>query len=161
MLIKGIGIAFLTAITVYLCFEATKMEKKKLRQAEGFLLFLRHVKAQISCYCAPLGEIFAEFANDALEECGFLPVLREKGLADAVKKSRSSIYLEEEEINMLTAFASQLGTGYRSEQLEICDYYIGEFENLLNLKREEHPKKSKLGRTVVLTGGLMLIVVLL
>lgn len=161
MLIKCLGILTLLFITVYFAFEVTMMEKRKLRQAEGFMLFLRHVRAQISCFCTPLTDIFSGFSNDALEECGFLPVAREGNLSCAVDKSKGKIYLEEEEINMLSAFASQLGSSYRNEQLEICDYYIGEFENLFNRVRDEHPKKAKLFRGVVLTGGLMLIVVLI
>lgn len=160
MLIKCLGIMTLMTITIYLSFEMTLMEKRKLRQTEGFLLFLRHIRAQISCFCTPLSDIFSSFENDALSECGFLKEAQNGDFATAITRCRSKIYLEEEEINMLSSFASQLGTSYRSEQLEICDYYIGEFENLFTRKREDHPKKSKLCRGVILTGGLMLIVVL-
>ena len=160
MLIKCLGILTLLSITLYFCVEVTMMEKRKLRQTEGFLLFLRHIRAEISCFCTPLAEIFASFKNDALEECGFLREARDGNLQKAIEKTRSKIYLEEEEINMISALSSQLGSSYRDEQLEICDYYIDEFENLFTHARDEHQKRSKLCRGVVLTGGLMLIVVL-
>ena len=161
MIVKCLGILTLLSITLYFCYELTMLEKRRLRQTEGFLLLLRHIRAEISCFCSPLCEIFDAFQNESLEECGFLSALKSSNLSEAIEKTRSRIYLEQEEINMLGALASQLGSSYRDQQIELCDYYIGEFENLFTKTREEHPKRSKLCRGVVLTGGLMLIIVLI
>ena len=159
MLLKICGTLTLLIITAYLCYEASALEAKRVRQAEGFLLLLRHVKAQISCFCTPTCEIFASFENEALSDIGFLERLSKGDFCTALEESRDKIYLDEEEINLLTAFGRELGKGYRQEEIEGCDYYIGELENAYAKKREEQPKKSRLYRSLVLTGGLMLIIV--
>ena len=159
MLIKVCGAATLLLITLYLCYEASRMELRRVRQTEGFLLLIRHIKAQISCFCAPLADIFEEFENSSLESIGFTAALREGGFSYAVEKCREKIYLDPEEINMLSSFGEELGKSYREEQLECCDYYIGELESSYSRTRDEQPRRSRLYRSLLLTGGLMVIIV--
>ncbi len=159
MLFKIFGTLTLLIITAYLCYEASSLEAKRVRQTEGFLLLLRHIKAQISCFCAPTDDIFSSFENESLSAIGFLQKLKEGDFCSAVHSCRDKIYLDEEEINLLTAFGRELGKSYRQEEIEGCGYYIGELESAYAKKREEQPKKSRLYRSLVLTGGLMLIIV--
>ena len=157
--LKIAGACTLLLITLYLCYEASRMEFRRLRQTEGFLLLIRHVKAQISCFCTPLADIFAEFENSSLASIGFTEALREGGFTYAVEKCRDKIYLDEEGINMLTHFGEELGKSYREEQIECCDYYIDELESTYSKTRDEQPKRAKLYRSLLLTGGLMVIIV--
>lgn len=159
MLFKIFGTLTLLTITAYLCYQASRLEMKRVRQAEGFLLLLRHVKAQISCFCAPTCDIFSSFENEALSDIGFLEELKKGDFCRAVSLCRDKIYLDEGEINLLIAFGHELGKGYRQQEIEGCDYYISELECAYAKKREEQPKKSRLYRSLVLTGGLMLIIV--
>ncbi len=156
---KIAGAFTLLFITLYLCYEASRMEFRRLRQTEGFLLLIRHVKAQISCFCTPLAEIFAEFENSSLEAIGFTSALREGGFSYALEKCKDKIYLDTERINMLANFGEELGKSYREEQIECCDYYIGELENAYTKTRDEQPRRAKLYRSLLLTGGLMVIIV--
>lgn len=161
MLLKACGISTLLILTVYLCYEATSMEAKRVRQTEGFLLLLRHIKAQISCFCTPVCDIFSSFENEALACIGFLDTLKKNDFSSALDICREKIYLDGEEINLLSAFGEELGKSYRQEQIENCDYYIGELESSYTRRREEQPRKSRLYRSLVLTGGLMVIIVFL
>lgn len=162
MFFKICGVLVLGAMTYYLCHSLTRFESRRIRQTEGFLLLLRHIKAMISCYRAPVREIYDGFSCRALEECGFIDALRLEGSFErAIQICRERIYLEEEEINLLTAFGRELGKSYRDEEVESCDYYIGEFERAFAGRREEHPKRVKLYRSLVITGALMLVIVLI
>ena len=159
MMIKACGALALLAVTLYLCIEASSMEVRRVRQAEGFLMLIRHIKAQISCFCTPLGDIFRDFENDTLSSIGFMSVLREKGFRAALDECREKIYLDDEEINMLASFADELGTSYREEQMEFCDYYISTLEQSYRKSRELQPARARLYRSLLLTGGLMVIIV--
>ena len=63
------------------CFSAA--EGGRVRQIEGFLLLLRHIRNGIVTYASPVEEIYNRFENTALETCGFLPALRTGGFAHA------------------------------------------------------------------------------
>ena len=104
MLIKACGALTLLLITLYMCLEASRMEMRRVRQTEGFLLLLRHIKAQISCFCTPLCDIYRDFENDSLSSVGFVSALREGGFSYALEACRGKIYLESEVINMLLGF---------------------------------------------------------
>ena len=161
MLLKGCGSLTLLVLTLYLCYQASSMEKRRVRQTEGFLLLLRHIKAQISCFCTPVRDIILSFENEALERAGFLCEAKKGDFVSAMSLCRDKIYLDTEEINLLLAFGEELGKSYRDEQIENCDYYIGELETLYSKRREEQPKKTRLYRSLVLSCGLMIIIVFL
>ena len=161
MLIKACGALTLLLITLYMCLEASRMEMRRVRQTEGFLLLLRHIKAQISCFCTPLCDIYRDFENDSLSSVGFLSALREGGFSYALEVCRGKIYLEHDVINMLLGFGEELGKSYREEQLEFCDYYISQLECSYDKNRKEQPQRSRLYRSILMTGGLMVIIVLI
>ena len=123
------------------------------------LLLLRHIRTQISCFSTPLPEIYASFENPALSDAGFLRVLRQDGLAAAL--GTCEVYLEEGERRMLLFFAEELGNSYRTDQLALCDAYIAELARGCERKKNELPKKSKLYRSLILTGGLAAVILLL
>ncbi len=159
MLIKACGAIALLTVTLYLCIQASSMEIRRVRQTEAFLLLLRHIKAQISCFCMPLCDIFRDFENDSLASVGFISVLRERGFRAAIEECREKIYLDEEEINMLCGFGDELGKSYRESEMEFCDYYISTLEQSYSKSREQQPARSRLYRSLLLTGGLMVIIV--
>ena len=161
MLLKWCGSFMLLILTLYLCYEASAMERRRVRQTEGFLLLLRHIKSQISCFCTPVRDIFFSFENDSLERTGFLSEAKKGDFVSALNSCRDKIYLDGEEINLLLAFGEELGKSYRDEEIKNCDYYIRELENLYSKRREEQPNKSRLYRSLVLTCGLMVIIVFL
>ena len=162
MLLKSLGILMLPSLTLYLALKVSSYGFRRLEQIEGMLLFLRYCRAQIHCFRTPLGDIYRGFENEALEQAGFLPVLRESAsLAVAIEKARPALYLDEEQLSLLSACAGELGGSFCEEQVAACDYYIGEFEAACGRERQECPRSAKLRRSMVLAGGLMVILVLL
>ena len=135
------------------------MEIKRVRQAEGFLMLLRHIRSQISCFCTPLGDIFGAYENAALEEIGFLSAMRERGFSAAIDECREKILLSCDEIGFLYSFGEEIGKSYREEEIECCDYYISVLEDSYARSRADQPRRARLFRSVLLTGGLMLIIV--
>ena len=161
MILKTAGAVLLFAVTLYISLQYTVMERRRLLQAEGFLLLLRHIRTQIACFSDPLPEIYASFENRALSDAGFLTAVREEGMAAALSTCRDRLYLTEEETRSLSVFAEELGKSYRSEQISLCDSYIAEWERGYDDGKKEMPRRARLGRSLLLTGGLMAVIVLL
>ena len=161
-MLRLIGILAVAGASLYLCVAFTVFERRRLAQCEGFLMLVRHAAAQISCFRMPQGRIWESFSSEELERCGFLPVLREEGdFGRALEQTASHIWLSEEERSLLFAFGGELGRTLAEEQARACEYYVGELEQAYRTRREEHPRRVRLYRSLFLTGGLMAVVLLL
>jgi stage III sporulation protein AB len=145
----------------YVGYALVGVEHRRVRQTEGFLLLLRHIRNGIVCFSAPIEEIYAGFQNESLEECGFLPALRQGGFAYALQACRHSLLLEAEELHTLSAFAGEVGKSYSREQASICDYTMGELEQALRHRREEAPRRARAAASLALCAGLALLILLL
>ena len=53
----GIGLILLCGVLAGLAFSA--FEKRRCRQAEGFVALLQHIRLQIDCYSLPVARILA------------------------------------------------------------------------------------------------------
>ena len=161
-MVRSLGVILLLSGSLYLCFSFAAFERRRLEQCEGFLLLLRHIKAQISCFRMPLARIFESFQCPELARCGFLQAVQEHGdFAQALRECKGKIWLSGEEMDLLFAFASELGRSYFEEQISLCDYYIGEFEQAYASRRRDLPVRTKLYRSLFLTGALLVVIVLL
>lgn len=161
MFFRMMGAALLLALSLYFCRSLARMEQGRVRQTEGILLLLRSLRTHIACFRTPTDEIYAAFENPALAEIGFLATLREAGLAEALSQHAKQLYLDEEELKLLSSFAEELGKSYCDDQLALCDYAQAQMEAALARRRAEAPARTRATRSLVLTGGLMLILVLL
>ncbi|NLK39197.1 MAG: hypothetical protein GX303_02955 [Clostridiales bacterium] len=159
--IKLFGAATILLVSLYLSSQITTFAQRRMRQTEAFLILLRYIKAQVACYKTPVAEIYQSFNNRTLEECGFVNVLREKGFEAALYECESMLYIDQNEFELLYAFASELGRGFQEEQLNSCDYHIGALEELYAKQKNEMPKKCKIYRTLIFTIGIMIIIILI
>ena len=161
MLLKSLGIILLLFGSLYLCFAFSLFEKRRLEQAEGILLLLRHTRAQISCFQAPLGKIYGSFSCQELERAGFLEALREtESIASAIEQAKEQLYLTEEQKALLLSFAGEVGGSFKEEQIAACDYYISQWENGYAMQKNALPNRQKLYRSLFITAGLMLAILL-
>lgn len=161
MLLRALGMLVLFGVSLCLCRTVSRVERGRVRQAEGFLLLLRHIRTQIACFRTPVGEIYAGFENRALASCGFLAALRRDGFAAALRECRPGLYLGSEELALLAAFGDEVGKSYCEEQLALCDYTVGELESLFTKRRDEESGRTRVAHSLVITGSLMLILILL
>ena len=162
MIVRLAGALLLIGGSVGLSACYARFESRRVGQSEGFLLLLRHVRAQIACFHMPLARVWETFSCPELERCGFLPALRETGdFAAALERCRRGVWASADEMTLLRAFGSEIGRSYLEEQISCCDYYIGEFESAYARHRTERPARARLFRCLCVTGGLMLVILLL
>ncbi|MBQ8173825.1 MAG: stage III sporulation protein AB [Clostridia bacterium] len=154
------GAALILTASLLLAVSLSASEQKKLRRSEGLLLLVRHIREQIGCFHAPLPAICASFSHKELEECGFLSVLQQDGLAAALEKSGPALDLSEEELHPLFSFADSLGRGQTEGELRLCDHTATELEKTLAKRREELPRRTRVLQTLFVSGALMLVILL-
>lgn len=157
--IGGAALILLASVTLAHTYSTT--ERKRLSLVEGLLALVRFVREQVVCFHTPTGEIYRSFSHKELAECGFLSVLRERGMEAAVEELQDKAYLSSEELRALCGFAAMLGKGQTEGQVRLCDYTERALLNALEKRREEAPRRTRVFGTLSVTGGLMLIIVLL
>lgn len=160
-MIGTLGALTVLFLTFYVGFLFSRMQNGRQMRLECFLLLIRFIESEISCYQTPLDDIYRKFEGEALEKCGFLAVLRERGMREALKECRSALCFSDEEYRLLELFACELGKSYREEQLRGCEYYRRMLENYCHEGRQELPARLKLCRSLTVTGGLLLVLLLI
>ncbi len=131
-----------------------------MRQCEGFLLLVRHIRAEIAGFRAPLDEALSRFENDTLEEAGVLSLARERGLSSAIRSCRDGLLLDGGEIECLLCFAEGVGRGYTEEALALCTRTEGTLASALEKRKGEAPARARAGQALLLFGGLSLLLLL-
>lgn len=158
---QAVGALCLVAGALYLGFLFSRVQNERQARLECFLQLFRFIETEISCYQTPLADIYARFEGEALDKCGFLSCLREKGMAEALVLCRASLTLSDEEYALLADFAGELGKSYRDEQLRGCEYYRRLLEKYCDEGRRALPARLKLCRSLSLSGGLLAVIILL
>ncbi len=161
MLLKLFGAATLAAFALGISRHFQHLLSARIRQLEGFLQLLRTTHDKIVGFGTPTPTIFAAFRNEALEAAGFLPVLRERGLQEALLSAREGLYLDSEELAPLLELAASLGRGFAAEEAARCRVAIAELERALAARRGSRPGSARLCRTLVLGASLAVILVLI
>ena len=132
-----------------------------LRQAEGFLALLRHIRERIACYRTPAPELFCGFQNPALSRTGFLAALGSADFSHALAAAAERLYLDDEECEALRAFAAGLGSGFAEEELLRCDLAIRHLEAAVAARRDALPRSARLFRTLTVSATAALVLALL
>ncbi len=161
MSVSTVGALILLLSGFYTVLLLSRVQRGRQKRLESFLSLIRFIENEVSCYMTPLDEIYRRFENKELEECGFLPALREKGMKAALAECSSSLCFSEEEERLLTEFASELGKSYREEQLRFCEYCRRMLESYVSGGREDLPKRLRLCRCLVMTGSALIVLLFL
>lgn len=153
--------AFLLILAVgALCLLHTQKEEGRVRQCEGLLLLVRHLSLQIAGYRTPIGIALASFQNEALEEIGFLPLARERGLDEALLACEGRLQMDEETQKCLLALATGLQTPALRDALATCEETEGVLLRALDKYKSEAPARKKTGRVLLVFFGLTVLLLL-
>ncbi len=136
---RWIGAASLLAASVVAGLVARRFFRYRYEQAMGYLSLLQHIKRQIDCFSAPIGQILAACDPQVLVACGAV------GEVTAFSQLlEAELYLDEEICLLLRRFSAELGRGYREDQLRCCDYYIARLSPYCDKLREDLPRYEKM-----------------
>lgn len=158
-MLKYIGCA-VTVVSAWLWgLEKSTALKKSARLTVALCDLVKRTGEDIAVLCRPLDEIFGTYKSDALEEAGFLCVLREKGFYNAVLTVEPLISDDAAEI--LKPFAERLGGGDREAQTALCKRTAQRLFDLSEKEREKLTEKTKMYRALPLLCALSAVILIL
>ncbi len=161
MTVKLLGAVFVAAASLimsnYLCSRLGR-ERDEL---EGFIALISRIRLEISCFSRPLSEIYSEFSSPSLDAVGFTEALRARGFYGAVCESASVLSISREAKELLISFSEDLGRGYSEDEIKRCDHLLASLDGEYKKCLDALPGKSKLIRSLSLTFGISVIIILI
>jgi acyl carrier protein phosphodiesterase len=158
-MLRWIGAALVLGGAFMMAYLSCAEMKRQVEEARAYLDFLRYIRAQIDCFCAPRHVMFASYRNPLLEKSGFLTALRDgAGMREALTSCGNR---SRELGELMGSFDAELGKSYREEQLAACDFYTERLGGMLEGWEQALPARMKVRRTVCIAGALMLVLLLI
>ncbi len=149
----------LGVLTVTLCGIMTArilngMARTSLLEADALIAFLRFARSEIECFGMPTPQIIRRCPSEILSALGAADA---KNMATLAQKSSLHDRACGE---ILARFCSELGRGYRAEQLSLCDYYIRLAEERRAQIGGNLPSRKKINSALCVAGALAIIIIL-
>lgn len=153
--LAGSGLVLLSSLL--LAHSLVAVERARLAQIEAYLALLRLIRGQIACYSRSFSEICCRIAPEMLAACGF------EGTGESLEAMlcRADLLLPDEAERVVRGFAGELGRGYKTEQLAVCDAAITDLDAIAESARRRLPEKLRLCRVCCICGGLAVILLLI
>ena len=136
-----------------------KENARRLSEYRGLCRLVGHISRSLSEIPIPLERIYADFEDAALSRTEFLTLLRRAGLATAL--TEGELHLTEEELSPFLSYAKELGMRLYAEERKEAARLSAEAEKRLSLMEAAMPQKQRLTITLTLTGGALLLLLLL
>ncbi len=159
MIFEFIGAGIVLVSALFLSFRLTRDHRAHLRELDAFYNMIVYIRDNIDHFMKPLPDIFQTYTNETLERCGFLPKVRKTDLSQAWRGQ--TFMISEECRTLLNDFCTQIGSGYRTEELRLCEYTLSRLHNILEKNRNELNNRLKLYKTVPLLFALSVILILM
>ncbi len=156
IILKLIGSLLFGASGVIMALSYRRFQLKKLQTTDGFISLLFYIKGQIDCFSRPRSDILSSVPPEVFCACN-CPGGAET-LEELVEASR--IYLDEEPLRLVAAFASEFGSTFRDEQLRRCDYYISALGEERRRVFDSVNSKSRAGSALWICVSIGLIILL-
>lgn len=145
VIFKPIGALALLAAAVVWGFGRIRSERRTTEQIAEMCALVGFIRDNVVHFNRPLPDIYADYYSRLLDDCGFIAVLRSRGLPDALE----CLSIADDEIaRQLRSFAERIGTGYTDETTELCEYTLARIEPALEKRRGAAHDRERLYRTM-------------
>ena len=156
MTVKLLGSLLLIVTGVALAVMICRYHRQRLRTLDGILALLYYVKGQVDCYARPLRDILATLPAEVCRECNC-----PKGISSFEELiGECRIYLDQEAIRYLEAFAAEFGSTFREEQVKRCEHYASLLDANRRHLSERIGSESRVGSTISIFLALCLTILL-
>ncbi len=155
---KGVG-AILLLLCAYL-YERRYAERKKRTASDtaALLRLLSFLRCELSAFRKPPYEILSSFQDDELSKNGFLSAIR-SGVPP--KDANRFLLLTEKGNTVYVRLFSALGHAYTDSALASVDHAIEELREESQRITAALPKELRVARTLLLSGGLSFLLLVL
>ena len=132
-----------------------RREALRIGQMEEFLSLLTRIRREVACFSRPLPEICRAADLPALEKAGFFDGETGADLAAAFRRASPALSLPSDAVELLGDFFSRVGSFLKAEEIGACDHAIGRMSELLEREKKDGAARVKLRSTLITTGGLL------
>ena len=128
----------------------------------GFSLLLSHMESEISKYLSYGREMWHRLACDGLERSGFLQLLKNGHAPDeALALCKNRLLISKETQQSLSDFFKSFCSEYKDGALKKISEYRIDFDKKLEEEKKELQKSLKITSTLLLGGGLTLLILVI
>lgn len=159
MILELIGAGIVIVSALFLSTGLIRDYRINLRELDALYDMISYIRDNIEHLMKPLPDIFRTYTNEYLETCGFLPSVRQTDLRQAWNGQTFAI--DGEAYVLVSDFISNIGGGYRTEELRLCEYTLGRLRGIIDKTRNESANKIKLYKTVPMMFALSVILILI
>jgi len=148
---KLIGSILIICASVYASCFYEKRLKQSISNHRELIAFIKHIQAQIEYFSKPINQIFIEYKSEST----FIKEL-------IIQKEKTDFSAFEPGLRKdLIELFSNLGKGYKKEQLSCCEYCLTVLNSNLDTLKTEFSKKCKVYRSLSLFMGVCTVILLL
>lgn len=140
---KIIGSILIVVASIFCAFTYEKKLKEQEKRVKDLISFVNYVKNKILYFSTPIKEII-----DGYED--------KNDISNYINEDFSQ--LDKADSQIVKNFFSNLGQGFKSEQIALCDYTDSQLNKSLNCINEKNPNKIKIFRAFSLFASISLII---
>ena len=129
-----------------------------LRRTEAFIGLVRFMRSQIECFVLPLPTILERCPKDTLRSCGYSSDVPPRSLGELLDGCEE---VDDEVMREMRRLASELGRGYRAQQLALCDYTLSLLEARRAAASGQLPVKIKVNSALALASAAAVVILLI
>jgi len=153
----GIGILLVSAIYYsYGLIRHAGVRLSQLEDADALILFIRN---HIESFMTPLAEILMSFKGYSVHFEEFIRAAREQGMCEAMECGKLEIGPDAERI--LGEFSRKIGSGFKEDELRLCNYCHSSIAEILKKERDDLNKKMKMYKTLPIMTAMSAVLILL
>lgn len=147
-MIKFVGCLLILLSSVAIGYYFEKNYKDKILFLQEIIDLINYTKNQIEFFSTPINEIYSIFQN------------KSKRITDIIAGNLNVINESFRNQEYLLNYFNEIGKGYKSEQIKLCDYTINEAKKDLNDFKLDLPKRIKIIRSLSLFIGASIVILL-
>ncbi len=147
---KIIGCALILISSILCAYFYENGLKAKISKLEELIAFITYIKNKIEYFSVPINKIYEQYENKS----DFINNL-------ITNQSLEGVSFDKGTNNAINEFFCSLGNGYKKEQIALCEYNIGLFNEKVQALKTEYPSKTKVFRSMSLFTGISTIILLI
>ena len=160
--VRIIGCALILFAILLIRKEYSLYVNRKISELCGFSTLLSHMESEISKYLSCGKQMWQRLSCDALERSGFLQLLKDGHAPEkAILLCKDRLLISKEMQDSLLEFFKSFGSEYKDGTLKKIAEYRSGFDKKSDEEKNELQKNLKITSTLLLGGGLTLLILVI
>ncbi len=147
---KMIGSVLILLSSILCSFYYEKRLKNRISKCEELISFISYIKSQIEYFSYPIDVIYDKYEQKTEF---IMEIISGQTISDKIFDAYTR--------KNISNFFSQIGKGFKKEQITLCSFLIEELSNQLLKYKSDYPSNVKVFRSMSLFFGISTIILLI